>query len=57
MEDKEAIEMLKRMLEKYAFDDNEKEAILTLIGVLGWTKLVEGMIENKKRKRDRQFDN
>lgn len=55
MEDKETIAVLTGMLGKYPFDAKEEEAIREAIGVLGWTKLVEGWKENKKRKRDRDL--
>ena len=54
MEDKEAIEVLKRMLEKYPLEESEKQAVLTAIGVLGWTKLVEGYVERRKKSRDKR---
>lgn len=56
MEDNEAIKILTRILEKDGLNAEEKEAIRAAIGVLGWTKLVEGWKENKKRLRDKQFD-
>lgn len=34
MEDKVAIDLLKRLLEKYPFDEDEKQAVLTAIGIL-----------------------
>ncbi len=55
MEDKEAIEVLTRMLTKYSFDEDEAEAIRSAIGVFSWTKLVEAWKENKKRNRDKKL--
>jgi hypothetical protein len=47
MEDKEAINILIRMLDKYSFSGEEKKAVSTAIGILGWTKLAQSRIKNK----------
>ncbi len=49
------IAVLIKMLEKYPFNTEENEAMGGAIGVLGWTKLVEGWKENKKRLRDKDL--
>ena len=54
MEDKEAIEILTAMLKKYPLSDEENEAVRHAIGILGWTKLVEGWKEQRKRARERK---
>ena len=54
MEDKEAIEVLKRLLEKYPLDESEKEAIREAIGILGWSKLSEGWMQRMKKARDKR---
>jgi hypothetical protein len=45
-----------RMLNKYSLDSKEKEAVLTAIGILSWSKLGEGRIKSiaraQKAKRD-----
>lgn len=55
MEDKEAIEILMRMMEKYSMRGEEKEAILTAIGILSWSKLgksrMESIVKAHKAKR------
>ncbi len=56
MEDKIAIEILKRMLEKYPLDGDEKQAVLTAVGILGWTKLIEGRVRSMKKARDKNLD-
>jgi hypothetical protein len=58
MEDKEAIEILTRLLEKYSLAGEEKEAVLTAIGALGWTKLGKGRMENiiRARKAEKEED-
>ena len=53
MTDKEAIQILLNMLEKYPLDEKEQEAIKSAIGILGWTKMLENKIEARKQKRTR----
>lgn len=53
MEDKEAIEILKQMLKKHPLNVKEQEAVRTAVGILGWSKLMEGYIDRKKRARDK----
>jgi hypothetical protein len=52
MEDSEAVKILIAMLKKYPLSDEEREATKSAIGLMGWTKLVEGYVENRKRARD-----
>lgn len=57
MEDKEAVAILIRMLEKESLSAQEREALKTAVGLLGWTKLIEGRMKSIKRSRDRRnFD-
>ncbi len=55
MNDKKAIELLTGMLTKNALSDEEKEAVREAIGILAWTKLMEGSKENMKRARDKKM--
>jgi hypothetical protein len=55
MDDKRAIGILIGMLKKYPLTDDEKEAIREAVGILGWTKLIEGWKERKKRARDKRL--
>ena len=55
MEDKEATEILKKMLQKHSLEREEKEAVRTAIGILGWTKLIEGRMKTIKKARDRRI--
>lgn len=55
MEDSEAVKILIAMLEKYSLDEKETEAVRQAIGLMGWTKLVEGFNENRKKARDRKL--
>ena len=56
MDDKKAIELLIGMLTKYPLTDEEKEAIRDAIGILGWSKLMEGRKESMKRARDKKLE-
>ena len=53
MEHKEAIEILKSLLEKHRLDTEEKEAVMTAIGILSWTSLSKSRIKAQKAKRDK----
>lgn len=59
MEDKEAINILIHMIEKYSLSGKEKESVLTAIGILSWSKLGEGRIKSiikaQKAKREKNF--
>jgi hypothetical protein len=55
MEDSEAVKVLIAMLKKYPLSDEEKEAMKAAVGLMGWTKLVEGFNERRKAKRDRKL--
>ncbi len=55
MEDKEAAKVLESILKKYELSDAEKDALRQAIGVLAWTKLIEGYTENRKKARDRKL--
>ena len=54
MTDKEAIALLTGMLTKYQLTDEEREAIREAIGMLGWSKLMEGRVEGMKSARDKR---
>ena len=56
MEDKEAIEILTAMLKKSSLSKEEDEAIRHSIGILGWTKLMEGWKEQRKKTRERRMN-
>lgn len=55
MDDKEAIAIFTQMLTKYPLTKEEQEAVRHTIGLLGWTKLLEGYHENRKKARDRKL--
>ncbi|HEX7586065.1 MAG TPA: hypothetical protein VF390_00285 [Patescibacteria group bacterium] len=58
MEDKEAIEILMKLLDKYSLSDKEKKAILTAIGILSWSALGQSRIKSiaKAQKVKREKD-
>jgi len=49
VEDREAIEILKRLMGKKTLTIQEKEAVLTAIGVLSWSALGQTQIKNIAR--------
>ncbi len=55
IDDKAAIEILTQMLGKYPLEVKEKEAIREAIGILSWSKLMEGYMDRKKRARDKRL--
>jgi hypothetical protein len=53
MEYQEAITILKSLLDKHSLDAEEKEAVMTAIGVLSWGSLAESKRKAQKAKRDK----
>lgn len=53
MEHKEASIILISLLNKNLFDIEEKEAVLTAIGVLAWTSLSKSKIKAIRDKREK----
>jgi hypothetical protein len=60
MEYKKAATILISLLDKYSLDAEEKEAVLTAIGVLGWVSLskskIKAQIKAQKAKRDKSTE-
>ena len=56
MEYQEAITILKSLLEKHPLDAEEKEAVMTAIGVLSWGALSRSRIKAQKAKRDKSTE-
>lgn len=56
MEHKKTITILTSLLDKRLLDNEEKEAVLTAIGVLGWTSLSESRIKAQARARKAKRD-
>lgn len=55
MEDSEAVQILIKILKKYPLEDDEQEALKLAVGLMGWTKLVEGFNDRRKASRDRKL--
>ena len=53
MEYQKAIAILKSLLDKHSLDAEEKEAVMTAIGVLSWGALSKSRIKAQKAKRDK----
>jgi len=55
MDDKKAIELLTGFPAKYPLTDEEREAVREAIGILAWSKLIEGRVNSMKKRRDRRI--
>jgi hypothetical protein len=53
MDHQEASTILIKLLNKNSFSDEEKEAVFTAIGVLGWTSLSKSKIKAMRDKREK----
>ena len=56
MEYQKAIAILKNLLEKDSLNAEEKEAVMTAIGVLSWAALSKSKIKKQKAKRDKSTE-
>jgi len=56
MEYQEAIAILKSLLDRRSLDAEEKEAVMTAIGVLSWGSLSKSKIKAQKAKRDKSTE-
>lgn len=56
MDYQKAIAILQSLLEKHPLDDEEKEAIMTAIGMLSWGSLAASRLKAKKAKRDKSTE-
>ena len=56
MDDKKAIELLTKMLTKHPLSAEEKEAVREAIGILAWSKLIEGRVNSMKKVRDKKMN-
>ena len=53
MEYQKAIAILKSLLDRHPLNAEEKEAVMTAIGVLSWGALSKAKMEAQKAKRDK----
>ena len=56
MEYREAIEILKSLLNRYTFTAKEQEAVMTAIGILSWTSLSKSRLKTQKAKRKKSTE-
>ena len=56
MEHQKAIVILKNLLDKPSLSAEEKEAVMTAIGILSWTSLSKSRIKTQKAKRDKAIE-
>ena len=56
MEYETAITILKNLLDRHPLNAEEKEAVMTAIGVLSWGSLSKSKIKAQKAKRDKSTE-
>jgi len=56
MEYQKAIAILISLLDRHLLDAEEKEAVMTAIGVLSWGSLSKSKIKAQKAKRDKSTE-
>jgi hypothetical protein len=56
MEYAKAIEVLKKLLNRHPLDAEEKEAVMTAIGILSWGSLSKSKMKAQKAKRDKSTE-
>ena len=56
MEYQKAVAILKSLLDRHSLDAEEKEAVLTAIGILAWVSLSKSKIKAQKAKRDKSTE-
>ena len=47
MEHKEAAEILRKLIERHSLNNEEKEAVATAIGILGWMALSKNKVKTR----------
>jgi len=56
MEYPKAIAILRNLLDRHSLDAEEKEAVMTAIGVLSWGSLSKSKIKVQRAKRDKSTE-
>jgi hypothetical protein len=56
MEYQKAIDILKKLLDRHSLNAEEKEAVMTAIGLLSWTSLSKSITKARKAKRDKSTE-
>lgn len=57
MDDKKAIAVLIKLMNKRSLNAEEKEAVSAAIGILSWSSLAQSRIKNLKAKKIRVLNN
>ena len=56
MEYQKAIGVLKSLIDKHSLNAEEKEAVITAIGILSWVSLSKSKMKAQKAKRDKSTE-
>lgn len=56
MDDKKAIAILIKLMNKHSLNAEEKEAVSAAIGILSWSSLAQSRIKNLKAKKDKSIE-
>ena len=56
MEYEKTITILASLLERHSLDAEEKEAVMTAIGVLSWGALAKSKIKARRAKREKSIE-
>jgi len=56
MEYNKAIAVLKCLMERHPLDAEEKEAVMTAVGMLSWGKLAKSRVKAQKARRDKSAE-
>jgi len=56
MEYEKAIAVLKSLLDRHPLNAEEKEAVMTAIGILSWGALSQSKLKARKAKRDKSAE-
>jgi hypothetical protein len=56
MEHRKAADILMNLEKKYPLSDEEKKAVMTAIGMLGWSSLSRSRMKAQKSKREKNTE-
>ena len=56
MEYQKAIGVLKNLIDKHSLNAEEKEAVITAIGILSWVSLTKSKMKAQKAKREKSTE-
>jgi hypothetical protein len=55
MDDKKAVKILMRLLDKHELNNEERKAVKAAIGILSWTTLAKSRMKENKKKLDKSM--